>query len=195
MLFFDKDQAQERQEEALADVLGQALRYTAVGAGIVAGLAMFLRRWNLLIGADIPKRETKMMGWRIWMTAICADWCHSNHWYTCQAVLWGRNMDVLQALCIYVLQAVQNWNHLVVIMQWNAVKDAMLRWYMPFLVSALYNLLSRPLCSSPIIIKNKKRKKIKKMKKKTIIYFYYHSLVVSYLTSFRFIVFKSVVKE
>lgn len=44
MLFFDKDQAQERQEEALADVLGQALRYTAVGAGIVAGLAMFLRR-------------------------------------------------------------------------------------------------------------------------------------------------------
>ena len=44
MEFFNRNRDQDGQHEHLADVLGQALRYTAVGAGIVAGLAMFLRR-------------------------------------------------------------------------------------------------------------------------------------------------------
>ncbi len=44
MDFFDRDRARERGHEHLSEVIGQALRYTAVGAGIVAGLAMFLRR-------------------------------------------------------------------------------------------------------------------------------------------------------
>ena len=43
--FFDKDRMQNRREtDILGDAIGTVLTYTAVGVGVVAGLAMFFKR-------------------------------------------------------------------------------------------------------------------------------------------------------
>lgn len=44
MDFFDKDRLNRRENDILGNAIGTALTYTAVGVGVVAGLAMFFKR-------------------------------------------------------------------------------------------------------------------------------------------------------